>query len=732
MTHEVGHYLNLRHIWGDGGCNVDDFVSDTPTSDAPNYGCDIGHISCNTTDMPQNYMDYSDDACMNLFTQGQRTRMRALFDAGGARESLLYSGACGAPPVPTCDDGIQNGNETGVDCGGPDCPACPPCSDVTVSITLDNYPEETSWTITNSSGQTVASGGTYGSQPDGSTVVSTPCLEDGCYTFTINDTYGDGICCSYGNGSYTVTDPGGTVVASGGSFGSSESTNFCISDGPAPTCSDGIQNGNETGVDCGGPDCAPCATCNDGVQNGNETGVDCGGPDCAPCASCNDGVQNGNETGVDCGGPDCGPCVTCNDGIQNGDETGVDCGGSSCPACPTGCQENTVTLSITFDNYPEETSWTVTNAGGATVASGGTYGSEPDGSTLTEELCLADGCYTFTINDSYGDGICCAYGNGSYNLTDASGTLASGGSFGSSESTSFCVGGTSGPSCSDGIQNGDETGVDCGGSCAPCDTGGGCTTVLIDEEDFESGFGIWNDGGSDCARVSSTTYANSGVISVRLRDNTNSSVMTTDNLALGNYEEVTIDFSYIANSMEQGEDFWLQASTDGGNSYQTLATWARGTDFNNNVRYNESIVITGTFTNSTRFRFRCDASANADQVYIDDVIISGCANNNRQSVPEVGVAESLSTENTAVGAVNIAPNPTRDLITVTYELTNEQSKVSAQLTDLTGRLVMQQQWPTTVGTHRQLLDLDGELAGVYLLRLITAKGQQTFKVVKVD
>ncbi len=53
------------------------------------------------------------------------------------------------------------------------------------------------------------------------------------------------------------------------------------SDDPTPTCTDGVQNGNETGVDCGG-DCAPCPTCDDGIQNGNETGVDCGG-DCDPC-----------------------------------------------------------------------------------------------------------------------------------------------------------------------------------------------------------------------------------------------------------------------------------------------------------------------------------------------------------------------------------------------------------------------------------------------------------------
>ena len=124
-THEVGHWLNLRHIWGDGGCSVDDFVSDTPASDGPNYGCALGHVSCGSVDMVQNYMDYSDDACMNLFTGGQSLRMDALFAPGGAREGLTTSGGCGAPVEPTCTDGIQNGDETGVDCGGANCPACP-------------------------------------------------------------------------------------------------------------------------------------------------------------------------------------------------------------------------------------------------------------------------------------------------------------------------------------------------------------------------------------------------------------------------------------------------------------------------------------------------------------------------------------------------------------------------------------------------------------------------------
>ena len=78
-THEVGHWMNLRHIWGDGRCRQDDFVSDTPSSDGPNYGCGLSVVSCKSTDMVENYMDYSDDDCMGLFTEGQKSRMRAIF-----------------------------------------------------------------------------------------------------------------------------------------------------------------------------------------------------------------------------------------------------------------------------------------------------------------------------------------------------------------------------------------------------------------------------------------------------------------------------------------------------------------------------------------------------------------------------------------------------------------------------------------------------------------------------
>ncbi len=99
-THEIGHWLNLRHIWGDANCGSD-LVSDTPTHNTSNAGCPTyPHLStCSGTpvEMTMNYMDYTDDACMYMFTAGQKARAQALFATGGSRVSLLTSPGCQPP-----------------------------------------------------------------------------------------------------------------------------------------------------------------------------------------------------------------------------------------------------------------------------------------------------------------------------------------------------------------------------------------------------------------------------------------------------------------------------------------------------------------------------------------------------------------------------------------------------------------------------------------------------------
>jgi hypothetical protein len=90
-SHEVGHWMNLRHIWGDASCG-DDLVSDTPVHKTSNFGVPVyPHVSTCLpahAEMTMNYMDYTDDRGMYMFTNGQKARMAAIFVSGGARAAF--------------------------------------------------------------------------------------------------------------------------------------------------------------------------------------------------------------------------------------------------------------------------------------------------------------------------------------------------------------------------------------------------------------------------------------------------------------------------------------------------------------------------------------------------------------------------------------------------------------------------------------------------------------------
>lgn len=111
-THEFGHWLGLLHIWGDGDCSKDDFCADTPLAGAPNYGCPSGVNSCETSppDMIENYMDYTDDACMNIFTQDQKDRMITALLNSPRRNALLSSNVADPTAPPVARISIDNGN----------------------------------------------------------------------------------------------------------------------------------------------------------------------------------------------------------------------------------------------------------------------------------------------------------------------------------------------------------------------------------------------------------------------------------------------------------------------------------------------------------------------------------------------------------------------------------------------------------------------------------------------
>jgi hypothetical protein len=319
-SHEVGHWLGLRHIWGDGDCTVDDFCADTPNAGQENQGCPAGADSCPNSpglDMIENYMDYTDDACMNIFTNDQKNRITTVMNNSIRRVSLKTSDAltpgfllgndassriinlninCSKTFAPTIEisnkgtntltqvtiqysvdnQNVQTYNWTGSLTTNQSQNITLPnltttvgdhnfnCSINTInsttdqnaannnssvnfaivnaanyasnqflfSLQLDHYGSETTWKLTNSAGIEVYQSETYtdsGNEKGPLPTIITKTFDlpsNDCYTFTIADSAGDGICCDFGRGSYVLRTASGDIVALGSNFEYGQSTKF--------------------------------------------------------------------------------------------------------------------------------------------------------------------------------------------------------------------------------------------------------------------------------------------------------------------------------------------------------------------------------------------------------------------------------------------------------------------------------------------------------------------------
>ncbi len=264
----------------------------------------------------------------------------------------------------------------------------------------------------------------------------------------------------------------------------------------------------------------------------------------------------------------------------------------------------------------------------------------------------------------------------------------------------------------------------CGVEEGTCNTG--CTETVINSNGFESGWGIWNDGGSDARRSSrDAAYANQGSFSIRLRDNTSSSTMTTDVIDLSNYYEIKVDFSYLARSMDNSnEDFWLQISTNGGSSFTTLEGWARNTDFQNNQRKSGSVVYSGALTNNVKLRFRCDASGNSDWVYIDDVVISGCkintsakdSSNHKHSTD----ANTIDVEEKNIIDITLYPNPASSSL---FYKGNVKLNTTISVFEMaTGRLLKR-----VKSSIKKEIDINSLSKGMYIVQFVDENNKTVIK-----
>merc|ERR1719445_793294 len=258
---------------------------------------------------------------------------------------------------------------------------------VSVKIKTDRYPGETSWDISYDN-KAIYLGSGYNRQ---FTVYNdNHDLCDGAYKYCISDSYGDGICCSNGNGYYTVT-VNDNVVATGGDFGDSDCTDFTVSTGPtAPT--------------------TPTAPSPVAVP----TTPIAPSPVAAPTDDCN------SES--DCERMSC-EVGTCNDGACSYE---LDPSASITP----------VSIQIKTDFYPGETSWTLSYDNEIIYSFLG-YNELSTVYNHNHDLC--DGTYEYCISDGYGDGICCSLGDGYYTVTVNDKVVATGGDFGDSDCTDFTV-----------------------------------------------------------------------------------------------------------------------------------------------------------------------------------------------------------------------------------------------------------------------------------------------------
>ncbi|WP_083478207.1 LamG-like jellyroll fold domain-containing protein [Lacinutrix himadriensis] len=184
--------------------------------------------------------------------------------------------------------------------------------------------------------------------------------------------------------------------------------------------------------------------------------------------------------------------------------------------------------------------------------------------------------------------------------------------------------------------------------------------TTISNENFNYGWGIWNDGGTDSQRLSGAPI--NGSTAIELRDNTSSSLITTNNINLTSYGSATISFDYRTANFWWGLDFWVQYSSDGGSTWTNIGTYANVVDFPlNNTNYAASINIGTngyTFSTNSKFRIRCDADSDWNKLYIDNVKIVANppapeidVKGNNNLIPD-GDTTPLIVDNTNFGSAN--------------------------------------------------------------------------------
>jgi hypothetical protein len=364
------------------------------------------------------------------------------------------------------------------------------------------------------------------------------------------------------------------------------------------------------------------------------------------------------------------------------------------------CEGNELNLSIVVDQYGIETTWEIRDEDNEVVFSGGPYPNTTSGSLIEQALCLEDGCYTFEILDAYGDGICCDFGEGSYELTDTSGfTIALGGEFTSSEQTPFCLSGST-----------DST--DC---------------LLIDFNDYEiMGYGGGQDAGS-----------------FQLLEG--KSILKIQNNAWKKIEldyEVTpntvLEFEFASNIQGEihgiGFDDNDAISADRTFRLYGIQNWGYGEHDNypGNASWKTYTIPVGTFYTGafSRLFFVADhdrSPRNGNSFYRNIKIYEGEGCDGNLSVPTPGTVLAVDGEQQRT-EVNIFPNPARDLVTLDI-FTPQAGLAYIQVMSLTGQVVWSKRLDVESGLYQETIELGDLPNGSYMVQTIIGQQQVVKKLV---
>lgn len=416
------------------------------------------------------------------------------------------------------------------------------------------------------------------------------------------------------------------------------------------------------------------------------------------------------------------------------------------------CTDNELTLTVRTDNYPGETTWTIKDANGSTLYTGGPYTST--NSIYTIDICEPDGCFDFTINDAYGDGICCSYGQGYYNIKDADGVeLIAGGAFTNTETQEFCLGedgepepdpDADGDGEADAIDNcptisnanqadGDGDGIgdvcdNCPGAsnanqadsndngvgdvCEPTDPDTDCITINFNDTPVVSYGGSQDQGSASILDGGQT---------LRIQNNAWKAILLDYEVT----ENTIISFDF--GSTQQGEihgiGFDDNNSISSNRTFRLYGTQNWGiSNYDNysNVGYWASYTIpvgdfyTGDFN---RLIFAMDDDSyprNGTSFFTNIQIYEGvsCALIEQLSGAIVDAGVDDITE------VNVYPNPTMDKVNVSYE-SKVDAPTSIEIFTITGARVYAQSVRSQVGSNTAILNVSNYSNGTYLIRIIS-------------